>query len=379
MKASREAKYSTEKTMYLAFELSTKEWKLGFSVGEGRAPRRRTISAGDLTALGKEIARAKDRLGVSAGAPVKSCYEAGLDGFWLHRCLVEQGINNVVVDSSSIEVSRRAKHAKTDRLDVEKLVQMLIRYDQGEPYVWHVVHAPSVAAEDRRHLHRQLQSLKKDYRRHANRIWGLLRTHGVEIQVNTRFPAALETARQWDGTPLPAGVVVRVQREYACLKFIRKQIKELEAERAALIANEQSVGMDMVRRLMQLRGIGENGAWLLTMEFFAWREFKNRRQVGALAGLTPTPYQSGARSRDQGISKAGNRPVRAMIIELAWCWVRYQPESELTQWYRQKFDSGGKRRRKIGIVALARKLLVALWRYLENGILPAGAQLKPVS
>jgi transposase len=379
MRASREAEYSTEKTMYLAFELSTKQWKLGFSVGDGRKPRRRTISAGDLTALGREISRAKDKLGVSPSAPVKSCYEAGLDGFWLHHCLTEQGISNVVVDSSSIEVSRRAKHAKTDRLDVEKLVQMLIRYDQGEPYVWHVVNVPSVEAEDRRHLHRQLQSLKEDYRRHANRIWGVLRTHGVDLKVNTQFLEQLKTARQWDGTPLPPGVLARVQREYACVVFIREQIKELEAERRELIAEEESVVMDQVRRLMELRGIGENGAWLLTMEFFSWREFENRRQVGALAGLTPTPYQSGESSRDQGISKAGNRPVRAMIIELAWCWLRYQPESELTQWYRQKFDLGGKRRRKIGIVALARKLLVALWRYLESGTVPAGAQLKPVS
>lgn len=379
MKASREAEYNTEKTMYLAFELSTKQWKLGFSVGDGRRPRRRTIPAGDLTALGREIARAKEKLGVSPNAPVKSCYEAGLDGFWLHRCLVEQGIRNVVVDSSSIEVSRRSKHAKTDRLDVEKLVQMLIRYDQGEPYVWHVVHVPSVAAEDRRHLHRQLQSLKADYRRHANRIWGVLRTHGVDIKVNTRFLEQLESARQWDGTRLPAGVLARVQREYACMAFVREQIKELEAERRELIAKEESAAMDQVRRLMALRGIGENGAWVLTMEFFSWREFKNRRQVGALSGLAPMPYQSGARSREQGISKAGNRPVRALIIELAWCWVRYQPESELTQWYRRRFDAGGKRGRKIGIVALARKLLVALWRYLESGIVPAGAKLKPVS
>ena len=207
----------------------------------------------------------------------------------------------------------------------------------------------------------------------------MLRTHGVDIKVNTRFLEELESARQWDGTRLPPGVLARVQREYACWAFVREQIKELEAERRQLIAEEESAAMDQVRRLMALRGIGENGAWVLTMEFFSWRDFQNRRQPGALAGLTPTPYQSGARSQEQGISKAGNRPVRALLIELAWCWVRYQPESELTQWYRRKFDAGGKRGRKIGIVALARKLLVALWRYVESGIVPAGAQLKSVS
>lgn len=379
MEASREQEYNTEKTVYVAFELSQKEWKLAFSMGDGRAPRRRNIAAGDLTALGKEIARAKDRLGLGPTAPVKSCYEAGLDGFWLHRCLTAHGIANVVVDSASIEVSRRAKHTKTDRLDAQKLVQMLIRYDQDEPYVWHVVTVPSVDTEDRRHLHRQLLSLKRDQRRHANRIWGVLVTHGVQIKMSAKFLEELKAARQWDGIELPSGVLARVKREYECLTFITEQIKELEAERRALIADAEDDFMDKVRLLMQLRGIGENGAWLLVMEFFGWRDFQNRRQVGALAGLTPTPYQSGDSYQEQGISKAGNRCVRGMMIELAWCWLRYQPESELTQWYREKYDAGGKRMRKVGIVALARKLLVALWRYLETGEVPAGAQLKPVT
>ena len=379
MKASHEEEYSTEKTLYLAFELSQKEWKLAFSVGDGHAPRCRKLAASDLVALGKTIARMKERFGLAATAPVKSCYEAGLDGFWLPRCLLGQGVANVVVDSSSIEVSRRAKHTKTDRLDAQKLVQMLIRYDRDEPYVWHVVNVPSVDAEDARHLHRQLLSFKRDRTRYHNRIWGVLRTHGVRVDVGVKFLTDLEGARQWDGSPLPEGVVARVKREYACLQFVMAQIKELETERRALIASGTGPVAAKVQQLLQLQGIGENGAWLLVMEFFGWREFSNRRQVGALAGLTPTPYQSGDSYHEQGISQAGNRHVRAMIIELAWCWLRYQPESELAQWYRRKFAKGGKREHKRGIVAVARKLLVALWRYLETGELPVGAQLKPVT
>jgi transposase len=375
--ATRYTEYSTESALYLAFELGKAKWKLGFSIGLGQKPRRRTIEAGDLFALAREIRLAKERFGLPETASVKSCYEAGREGFWLHRCLVAEGIENLVIDSSSIEVNRRAKRAKTDRLDVGKLLSMLIRYHSGERKVWSVVHVPSIEAEDARHLHRQLDTLKKDGTRCSNRIEGLLASQGVSLPMRVDFLEQLERARLWDGRRLPSGLQARIQHEYATWQFIQDQIQKLEAEREELIRTSDDPVIDQVRQLLKLRGIGPNSSWLFVMEFFGWRHFRNRREVGDLAGLTPTPYQSGEEAREQGISKAGNRPVRAMAIEIAWCWLRYQPESELTRWYRERFGHGGKRVRKVGIVALARKLLVALWRYLQTGEIPAGAQLKP--
>jgi transposase len=363
-------------TLYQAYELSNKEWKLGFTVGLGQSPRRRKIVSGDLLALQAEIRLAKKRFGLPENARVLSCYEAGRDGFWLHRYLISKEIENLVVDSASIEVNRRAKRTKTDNLDVGKLLTMLIRYDSGEKKVWSVVHVPCVEAEDKRHLHRELSTLKKDRTRHVNRIKGLLAGQGVRIPVKADFLERLERIRLWDGSPLPPGLRARLEQEFASLQFVGQQIQELEVERKRLIRTSDDPSVEMVRQLLHLKGIGENSAWLFVMEFFGWRQFRNRRQVGGLAGLAPTPYQSGDESREQGISKAGNRPVRGMGVEIAWGWLRHQPESELTLWYQERYGDAGKRMRKIGIVALARKLLVALWRYLETGEIPAGAQLK---
>jgi transposase len=374
--ATRNIQYTIEPVLYLAFELSKEKWGLGFSVGLGQKPRRRTIAGGDLLALGQEIGRARKRFGLPETAKVKSCYEAGRDGFWLHRYLISEGIENLIVDSASIEVNRRAKRAKTDRLDLAKLLTMLIRYHSGERKVWSVVQAPSVEAEDMRHLHRQLLAMKVDRTRHICRIKALLATQGVDVPVGQKFLDQLGSVRQWNGSPLPPGLCARLQREYEGLQFVKQQIKELEAERKELIETSSDPSVDQVRHLLKLQGIGPNSAWLFVMEFFGWREFRNRRQVGGLAGLAPTPYQSGGEAREQGINKAGSRFVRGMAIEIAWSWVRYQPNSELTRWWQQKFGHGGKRMRKVGIVALARKLLVALWHYLEWGEVPAGAQLK---
>lgn len=374
---TRGIKYTTEPALYLAFELGKGTWKLGFSVGLGQSPRRRTIEAGDLAALQDEIGWAKKRFGLPPAAEVQSCYEAGRDGFWLHRYLLTAAVKNLVVDSSSIEVNRRARRAKTDRIDVGKLLNMLIRYHNGEEKVWSVVQVPSVEAEDRRHLHRQLATLKVDRTRHISRIKGLLASQGVSLPLRADFLDQLATVQLWDGRPLPPGLRARVVREHASWRYVQQQIKELEEARQELIMTSDEPSVAQVRQLLQLRGIGFNSAWLFVMEFFGWRQFRNRREVGGLAGLTPTPFQSGEESREQGISKAGNRLVRAMAIEIAWCWLRYQPESELTRWFYEHFGHGGKRMRKVGIVAVARKLLVALWRYLETGALPAGAQLKP--
>jgi transposase len=375
--ATRNSQYSAfEPVLYLAFELSEAHWKLGLTIGVGQRPRERNIRSCDLVALRDEIQRAKKRFDLPASVTVVSCYEAGRDGFWLHRYLTQEGIENLVVDSSSIEVNRRQRRAKTDRMDVEKLLSQLIRYRSGDRKVWSVVHVPSVEDEDRRHLNRELSAAKKDRTRHSNRIKGLLVGQGIRLAIKDDFLDRLDAVRTWDGSPLPPGLQMRIRREYERMKLAGRQIKELEMERIEAIRHSEEPSVDMVRQLLQLKGIGLNSAWLYTMEFFSWRKFRNRKEVGALAGLTPTPHESGSRSRERGMSKAGNRHIRGMAVEIAWGWLRYQPDSELTLWYERRFGHGSSRMRRIGIVALARKLLVELWRYLETGVIPKGAVLK---
>ena len=363
--------------LYLAFELSNAEWTLGFTVGLGQPPRLRSLEARDLHGLVQEINLAKKRFGLSDNAKVLSCYEAGRDGFWLHRYLATKEVSNVVVDSASIEVNRRFRRAKTDRMDVGKLLNMLIRSDQGEQKVWSVVNVLSVEVEDQRQLHRELIALKRERTHHINRIKGLLASQGVILPIRADFLSQLEAVRLWDDSRLPSALHARVLREHKRYQLVKEQIRQLEAIRKECIRNAEGPAMQQVRQLLRLRGIGVNSAWLYVMEFFSWRKFQNRREVGALAGLTPTPYQSGENARERGISKAGNRFIRAIAIEIAWAWLRYQPDSKLSRWYQKRFAKGSNRVRRIGIVALARKLLVALWQYLEYGVIPEGAQLKP--
>lgn len=363
-------------TLYLAFELGWSEWKLAFATGPADNPRLRSLGGRDTNALLQEIAKAKQRFGLSEDAPVVSCYEAGRDGFWLHRFLTAQGITNQVVDSSSIEVKRRGRRCKTDRLDVGKLLSMLIRWRHGEKNVWSVVQVPGVADEDRRQLHRDLLELKAERTQHTNRIKGLLAGCGLAVpKVDEDFPKVLAELRTWDGQAVPAELQQRLRREHDRWRFVDRQIQDLENERARKIRTSDEAPVAQVRKLLNLRGIGVNSAWLYVMEFFGWRRIRNRKQLGSLAGLTPTPYDSGDSSREQGISKAGNRRLRAMAVEIAWCWLHYQPLSALSAWYQQRFGSGNSRQRRIGIVALARKLLVALWRYLEADVVPAGAEV----
>jgi transposase len=365
-----------EPYLFLAFELSQNQWKLGFTIGFAQKPRIRNIAARDLDALQYEIKFAKKRFDLPEETPVLSCYEAGRDGFWIHRYLEKHGIQNLIVDSSSIEVSRRARRRKTDKLDVNKLLAMLIRYHGGEQKVWRVVHVPSAEAEDARQLHRELMTLKAERTRHNNRIKGLLINQGISIAVKPDLPDRLETIHLWNGSRLPEALVLRLKREYQRWMFVNQQIDQLVTHRKELLKTSQQRSVEQVRQLMRLKGIGINSSWLFVMEFFSWRDFRNRREVGACAGLTNAPYQSGDTSRDQGIEKAGNRFIRSIAIEVAWSWLRYQPESKLSQWYQRRFGHGSKRQRKIGIVALARKLLIALWRYLETGSLPEGALIK---
>ena len=362
--------------LYMAMELSQKEWKLGFSVGPGQAPRLRNMPGRNLEVLKDEIRLARERFGLGKGVEVESCYEAGRDGFWLHRFLETQGVRNLVVDSASIEVSRRFRRVKTDRMDVGKLLGMLMRYDLGERKVWSVVHVPSEKAEDERQLHREMLRLKKERTRHINRMKGLLASQGVVLEIGPEFMEALDEIRLWDGSGLPGRLRKRLEREYERMRLLKQQIGDLEKEREEVLCSSQEAAVEQIRQLLRLKGIGVNSAWLYVMEFFAWRGFRNRREVGALAGLTPTPYQSGESSKECGISKAGNRPVRGMAIEIAWAWLRYQPESALSLWYNRRFAEGSSRVRRIGIVALARKLLIELWKYLETGAVPEGAYLK---
>jgi transposase len=362
--------------LFLAFELGANQWKLGFTTGAAQRPRERNVPARHIEAVREEIRKAKQRFGLPEEAPVISCYEAGRDGFWLHRWLVTQGVANCVVDSASIEVNRRHRRAKTDRLDVQKLLMMLLRHAAGERKVWSIVRVPSVEEEDRRQLHRALATVKQDRTRVINRIKGLLAAHGLVMPPGGDFPQQLEHLRLWDGTPLPVGLRHRLDQEWEHVQALAQRIAQLEAERRAVLRTAEDAVTKKVQQLLMLKGIGINSAWVFVMEFFGWRAFRNRKEVGALSGLTPTPYASGNTAYERGIAKAGNPHIRAMAIEIAWGWLRFQPESALTQWYQQRFGHGSSRLRRIGIVALARKLLIALWRFVETGVLPDGAALK---
>lgn len=365
--------------LYLSFELGRVEWKLAFTVGRGEKPRLRTLAAGDLRGVEQEIERARQRWGVPEKARVVSCYEAGRDGFWLHRFLLSRGVENVVVDSSSIEVNRRSRRAKTDRLDAQKLVMMLIRHDLAEEgRVWSVVQVPSVEQEADRQLHRDWEVLKKERTLHRNRIQSLLACQGIALKLGSDFSERLEGLVLWDGSAVPAKLRERLKREWERLELVERQIRELKEEKEEAVAKASSPSLQQIQALATLKGIGLTSAWVFVCEFFGWRKFRNRREVGSLAGLVPMPYQSGSSDHEQGISKAGNARLRTMAIEIAWSWLRWQPESQLSLWFRERYGPGSRRSRRVGIVALARKLLVALWRFLEFGVVPEGALLKTV-
>ena len=364
--------------MLMAFELGQRSWKLGFTVGMGQRPRVRQIPAGAVDALATEITRAKKRLGLSADAPVTSCYEAGRDGFWLHRYLVAMGVTNYVVDSSSIEVNRRARRAKTDSLDLAGLLSLLARYALGDQRAWRVVRVPTVAEEDARHLPRTLEALTQDRTRLVNRLKSLLATQGLSLPINAQFLKRLSAARLWDGAPVPPGLQERLTRTWTQLEEVDGQMRDLKALHLTRPEQLPPATSRALAQLLTVRAIGPIGASVLATEIFGWRRIRNGRELGALVGLVPAPYQSGQIDYDQGITRAGNAHVRRVMVQLAWGWIRHQPDSALTHWYQQRFGGGGTRVRKIGIVALARRLLIALWRYLETGAVPDGAQLKPI-
>jgi transposase len=364
--------------LHVAFELSNSKWKLGFS--DGNKMRFKNIDARNLEQLEEEIEKAKSRFRLDDDVRIVSCYEAGRDGFWLDRYLLSHGIENVVVDSSSIEVNRRKRRAKTDRIDARKLLMMLMRYHGGERKLWSVVRVPSVEAEDGRQLSRELESLNKERTSHRSRIRGLLIREGLEVKnpSGKKFLEELDSLCTWDGKGLPGDFKARIVREYERLRMVEEQMGTLRKERETRVGSAETLSMRKVAQLRTLYGIGVTSSWDFVMEMFGWREFRNRREVGAFAGLTPTPYDSGGSQREQGISKAGRGRIRALNIQIAWGWLRFQPQSKLSQWCQERFAGGGSRMRRIGIVAVARKLLIDLWRYLEYGVVPEGARLRPV-
>jgi len=373
--ALQDLSYNTEPTLYMAFELGDKQWKLLFS--NGHKKRSKTVPAPATGVVLEEIAVAKERLKLPQGCRIISCYEAGWEGFWLARWLKSVGVMNYVVDSSAIEVNRKARRVKTDRVDAAKLLGQLLRYEGGEREALSVVRVPSPEEEDLRRLHREREVLVKERGRHWVRIKSLLRAQGLRVEKRSDFMERLSRLRCWDGSELPPDLKSEIEREWARYQQVDAQVRtleELQKTRVKEWASEHKA-LGQIEQLRLLKAVGWQSAWILVMEFFSWRAFRNRRELGALAGLTPTPYQSGGSEREQGISKAGNRRVRSVMVELSWLWLRYQPHSALSQWYRRRFAGGGKRLRRIGIVALARKLLVALWRYVEHGEVPDGAVL----
>jgi transposase len=363
----------SEPTLYVAFELSAKQWKVAMTSGFGIEPWLRNVPAGDLPGVARAIQQARTRFRLAPQAPVVSCYEAGRDGFWIHRALTQRGIANRVVDSASIEVNRRARRAKTDRLDALKLVRMLVRVCSGERDVWREVHVPTVADEAARHVSRERTALTKEQTRVINQMGSWLATCGTRVP-SRRAGAWWEGVRDWSGAALPGSLHARLARADARWAVLEAQIAELDAQQqAAAVAAPRDSALG---RLVHLKGVAATGASVLIDEGLVWRAFRNRREVGGLLGFAPTPYQSGEMTHDQGISRAGNDRLQAISIQLAWNWVRWQPTSALTQWYRERFASGGKRMRRIGIVAVARRLVIALWRYATTGVVPTGAIVK---
>lgn len=358
--------------LFVGFELSAQGWKVAVTSGFRVRAWVRGLGMQDGAALDRLLAQARRRFGVPDGAPVVSCYEAGRDGFWVHRWLTARGIQNRVVDSASIERNRRAKQAKTDRLDALKLAAMLVRVWHGETGVWKEVRVPTEAEEAARHVSRERSALVKERTRLRNQMQGWLASVGTRIPKGATG-AWWTTVRSWNGAPVAAELQGRLARAATRLAVVDEQIAALEAQqRAASAARTRAGAEGPVERLAQLKGIGTTSAAVLVDEGLVWRAFRNRREVGGILGFTPTPFASGALVREQGISRAGNARLQTTMIQTAWSWVRLQPASPITRWYRARFGPR-QRAKKIGIVAVARKLLIVLWRWAVAGVEPDGA------
>ena len=365
--------------MYVSLELSRSKWLITSMSAWRDKMSKHSVDAGDGAALLDRLARlrmeAEQRLGTPARVVV--IQEAGLDGFWIHRLLEAGGIESHVVEPASIAVPRRHRRAKTDVIDGEMLVRTLAAFKRGEPRVCSMVVAPSPAEEDRRRVSRERRTLIKERIEHANRIKGLLASQGISgcEPMRRSFRDHLESLRTGDGRPLGLRLKAEIGRELDRMDLVLRQIAAVEADRDALVRPDHADVEAPAARLMKLRGIGPEFAAVLWLEGL-FRRFANRRQLAAYAGLAPSPWQSGRVDREQGIAKSGNPRLRTAMVELAWLWLRHQPGSALSRWFRERVGSERGRIRRIAIVALARKLLAALWRYTTSGELPVGATLK---
>jgi len=370
--------------IFVSLELSRSTWLVtSLSPGKGERMSKHSVTAGNVAELLTLFAELRRKAEVRTGQsyPIITIQEAGLDGFWLHRVLQQNGIESHVVDPASIAVPRRRRRAKTDRIDGETLLRALLAYKRGEPRVCAMVVAPSPEEEDRRRLCRERRTLIDERITHVNRIKGLLFAQGIcgygPLRRDRR--ARLEALRTGDGRELPSHLKAQIGRELDRIELLLDQIKAVEAAQDALLATARKpasdeAAPDPVTMLLALRGVGANFAAVLWSEAF-YRQFANRRQVAAYAGLAATPWQSGGIRHEQGVSKAGNPRLRTTMIQLAWLWIRHQPQSALTRWFKERSPQGRKR----AIVALARKLLVALWKYVTQGVVIEGAAMKPAA
>jgi transposase len=369
--------------IFVSLELSRSNWLVtSLSPGRGEKMSKHSVKAGDVAELLKLFAELKRKAQARTGEshPIITIQEAGLDGFWLHRVLQQEGVESHVVDPASVAMPRRRRRAKTDRLDGETLLRSLLAYKRGEPRVCAMVVAPSPEEEDRRRLCRERRTLIAERIEHVNRIKGLLFAQGTFGYAPLRRDrkAQLETLRTGDGRLLPPHLKAQIGRELARLELLLDQIAAVEREQEALLAASKPAGKedapDPVAMLLALKSLGPNFAAVLWSEAF-YRQFTNRRQVASYAGLAATPWRSGGIEREQGVSKAGNPRLRTTMIQLAWLWIRHQPQSALSQWFKVHSQRGRKR----AIVALARKLLVALWKYVTAGVVIEGAVMKPIA
>jgi transposase len=370
--------------IFVSLELSQSKWIVtSLSPGTGTKMSKHSVVAGDVGALLKRLRdlqrQARDRVGREF--PPIVIQEAGLDGFWIHRVLVSEDIESHVVDPASVAVSRRRRRAKTDKIDGEALVRTLLAYKRGEPRVCAMVVAPTPQQEDARRLVRERRTLIRERISHVNRIKGLLYSQGIKgyepLRRNRRDK--LEMLTTGDGRDLPPCLKTQIGRELDRIELLLRQIAEVEAARDALLAQEEAAsspqrqsGPDL---LLSLKGIGSEAAAVLWTEGLC-RHFDNRRQIAAYAGLAPTPWQSGQINREQGVSKAGNPRLRTALIQIAWLWVHHQPESGLTKWFKARVQENGGRMKKPTIVALARKLIVAFWKFISSGVVIEGAIIK---
>ena len=366
--------------IFVSLELSRSLWLVtSVSPGSGGKMSKHNVPAGDISALLTRFAELRKKAFARTGkmAPIIVIQEAGLDGFWIHRALQTEGVESHVVDPASIATSRRRRRAKTDKIDGETLVRTLLAYKRGEPRVCAMVKAPTPEEEDRRRLCRERKVLTNERVLHVNRIKGLLFSQGVSDYEPLRHDRRrrLDELKTGDGRPLPGHLKRQIDRELDRLELLLKQIKTVEGERDALLVAQNASAATPAAMLLAVKGVGSEFAAVLWSEGL-FRHFDNRRQIASYAGLAPTPWQSGSVDREQGVSKAGNARLRTTLIQLAWLWLRHQPQSALTLWFKERVNRNGGRLKWTIIVALARKLLIALWKYVTLGVVIEGAAIK---